>query len=255
MNRKVDLHIHSTYSDGVVKPADLVNMYKKKGYDTIALTDHDGIGGIKEAEAAGRALDIKVIPGIELSTSYIFMRKKLELHILGYHIDTENKELNERLKDIRKMRRERNERLLRRLNRLGYAILYEDLLERPGQDYIGKPNFARAMQRKGYDPGSMWEVFDAENKEKISSEEGITLIKGAGGVAVLAHPFKIKNLAEPGSDEFWGFIEAIIRDLKGKGLEGLECGHPSATPQQSLRLKELAGKYCLRKTEGSDFHG
>ncbi|SCJ95877.1 Histidinol phosphatase and related hydrolases of the PHP family [uncultured Eubacterium sp.] len=255
MSYKVDYHMHSYYSDGTMKPTDLVRMYKEKEYDIIALTDHDGVDGISEAVIAGEALKIKVIPGIEFSTGYDFDERELELHLLGYHIDIENQPLRERLKEIRKDRDVRNEKLLAYLNGLGYELTREDLLQRPGQTYVGKPNFARAIARKGYEIENLWEVLDTVKKDKISIFKAMELIKGAGGMSVLAHPMKTKKLAELRSDAFWDALERILRDLKKHGLKGLECFHPSATEEDSLRLVNLAGKYHLHITEGSDFHG
>ena len=255
MSYKVDYHMHSYYSDGTMKPTDLLRMYKEKDYDMISLTDHDGVDGIAEAMIAGEALQIKVIPGIEFSTGYDFDGRELELHMLGYYIDIENEALKARLTEIRKDREVRNEKLLAHLNNLGYELTYEDLLQRRGQTYVGKPNFARAIARKGYEIENLWEVLDTVKKDKISTFEAIELIREAGGMSVLAHPMKTKNLAELRSDAFWESLEQILRDLKKHGLKGLECFHPSATEEDSLRLVELAGKYHLHITEGSDFHG
>lgn len=254
MGYKVDFHIHSYYSDGVMKPTDLVRMYKDKEYDIISITDHDGIDGISEAKIAGEALKIQVIPGIELATSYDFKGKRIEFHLLGYYIDIDNEALNAKLKEIRLQREDRNERLLAFLNEQGYELTKEDLMERPGQTYIGKPNFARAMKRKGYEPENMWELFNSVKKEMITIEEGIELIKGAGGIAVLAHPLKTRNLGEKDSEEFWNNLKEIIPDLKKKGLKGIECYHPSANQTQANNLAVLAGRYHLHMTEGSDFH-
>lgn len=255
MSYKVDFHTHSYYSDGMMKPTDLVRMYKEREYDIIALTDHDGIDGIQEAKIAGEALKMQVVPGIELATSYIFNDEEIEFHLLGYYIDIENEELNEKLKEIREQRKIRNEKLLVHLNDLGYELTYDDLIERPKQSFIGKPNFERAMLRKGYHPENMWDIFDEVKKEKITIEEGIDLIKGAGGIAVLAHPMKTKNLGTKDSEEFWDNLYTIVKDLKKKGLKGIECYHPSADNEQSMKLVQLAGKYHLHMTEGSDFHG
>ncbi len=255
MSYKADFHIHSYYSDGTMKPTELVRRYKDLDYDMIALTDHDGVDGINEAVIAGEALRIKVIPGIELGTGYDFGQERVELHILGYHIDVENPKLQEYLKRIQKARRTRNERLLAHLQQLGYDLTWEDLIERPGQTYIGKPNFARALKRKGMAPDNMWEIFDQIEKEKISSYEAIDVIKESGGMAVLAHPMKTKKIGTPGSDEFWNNLDMLVGDLKKHGLKGVECYHPSADHDQALKLVIMTGKYHLHITEGSDFHG
>lgn len=255
MKLKSDYHIHTWYSDGTMKPTDVVRMYKENQYDVIAITDHDGVDGIMEAEIAGEALQIKVIPGIEFGTDYDLDGRELELHILGYHIDTADKALTDALCSIRAQRKARNEKLLAHLNSLGYDLTWEDLLQRPGQEYVGKPNFARALAAKGYEVPELWDVLGHVKREMLSSYEAIDLTKGAGGIAVLAHPMKTRGLPPRDSEEFWKALERIVGDLKKHGLGGLECYHPSATEEDSLKLVVLAGKYHLHITQGSDFHG
>ncbi|MGN0659977.1 MAG: PHP domain-containing protein [Emergencia sp.] len=255
MDYKVDYHIHSWYSDGTMKPTDLVRMYHEQEYDIIALTDHDGVEGVSEAVIAGEALKIQVVPGIELSTVYSFEEKEIELHMLGYHIDTENPELTEALVKIREDRRLRNEKLLDHLNSLGYELTWEEMAKRPNQTYIGKPDFARALKRRGYEIPDLWEVLDTVKKDKIDTVSAMDLIKGAGGIAVLAHPMKIRKLGTPGSDEFWNSLDRLVRSLKKQGLKGLECYHPSADEEAAMKLVNLAARYHLHITKGSDFHG
>ena len=255
MNYKVDYHMHSWFSDGTMKPTELVKMYKGRDYDVIALTDHDGVDGVYEAVIAGEALELKVIPGIEIGSSYDFEGQEIELHILGYHIDTENAALKACIEKLRISRRDRNERLLAHLQGLGYNLVYEDLIERPGQDYIGKPNFARALKRKGCAPENMWDLFDEVPREQISAYEAIDIIKEAGGMAVLAHPLKTKKICDSSSEVFWKNLDLIVADLKKHGLKGMECYHPSASHEQALKLVVMAGQYHLHITEGSDFHG
>ena len=255
MNYKVDYHMHSWFSDGTMKPTELVKMYKGRDYDVIALTDHDGVDGVYEAVIAGEALELKVIPGIEIGSSYDFEGQEIELHILGYHIDTENAALKACIEKLRISRRDRNERLLAHLQGLGYDLVYEDLIERPGQDYIGKPNFARVLKRKGCTPENMWDLFDEVPRERISAYEAIDIIKEAGGMAVLAHPLKTKKIGDSSSEVFWKNLDLIVADLKKHGLKGMECFHPSASHEQALKLVVMAGQYHLHITEGSDFHG
>ncbi len=255
MNYKVDYHMHAWFSDGTMKPTELVKMYKGRDYDVIALTDHDGVDGVYEAVIAGEALELKVIPGIEIGSSYDFEGQEIELHILGYHIDTENAALKACIEKLRISRRDRNERLLAHLQGLGYDLVYEDLIERPGQDYIGKPNFARVLKRKGCAPENMWDLFDEVPRERISAYEAIDIIKEAGGMAVLAHPLKTKKIGDSSSEVFWKNLDLIVADLKKHGLKGMECYHPSASHEQALKLVVMAGQYHLHITEGSDFHG
>lgn len=261
MSYKVDFHIHSYYSDGSMKPTELVRKYKEEEYDIIAITDHDGVDGVTEAVIAGEALKIKVVPGIELSTEF----EELDLHLLGYYIDIDNAKLRERLSDIRNERDERNKKLLKLLQDEGYDISKEDLTQRKGQTYVGKPNFAIALANKGYvnNPKEAFaegrflesEQAKAIKKNKIDTQEAITLIKDAGGMAVLAHPMKIKGIGEKGSDNFFSKLEYIVKCLKKEGLKGLECFHPSADHEQSMKLVEIAERYHLHMTEGSDYHG
>lgn len=254
MGYKVDYHVHTYYSDGTMKPTEVIRFFSEKEYDMVAITDHDGIDGINEAVIAGEALKMQVIPGIEFGTDCKFGDVITELHILGYHIDIENEELLEKLKELRENRKERNDKLLVLINEKGYELSYDDLLTRPKQTYVGKPNFARALKAKGYDIPDMKQLLDSVEKKKIDTFEAIELIKTAGGIAVLAHPMKIKNLGEKGSEEFWANMDELIKMLKKAGLKGVECFHPSASEEDSLKLVTIAGKYHLHITEGSDFH-
>ncbi len=261
MSYKVDYHIHSWCSDGTMKPTELVRKYKDEGYDMIAITDHDGIDGVKEAMIAGEALKIKVISGIELAT----IHGGIELHILGYQFDVDNTQLLEKLAELKSYRQERNQKMLVALRDMGYDLKEDDLKQWQGQTYIGKPNFARALAAKGY-VSSPKEAFvqgqflesdriKALEREKISSQEAISLIKGAGGIAVLAHPGKVRKLGQIGSQEFWTNFDILLGQLKKAGLGGLECYHPSHREEDCLKFVELAEKYHLHITEGSDYHG
>ncbi|MCI7327443.1 PHP domain-containing protein [Hornefia butyriciproducens] len=262
MGLKMDLHIHSTCSDGTMTPVELVRKYYQEEYGLIALTDHDGIDGVKTAQIAGEALGISVISGIELGTE---LPDGPELHILGYYIDIGNPELNETLAELRKTRSERNRKLLDVLRSMGYDLTEEDLKQRPDQVYVGKPNFALALQKKGYvkspedafAPGKFLESPEAKavRRERITAQKAIELINGAGGIASLAHPMKIKGIGEKGSEDFFHRLEEIVKQLKKAGLKGLECFHPSATHEQGIALVKLAEKYKLHVTEGSDYHG
>ena len=262
MALKMDLHIHSTYSDGTMTPVELVKKYHAEEYSVIALTDHDGVGGVKEAQIAGEALGINVMSGIEFGTK---LPDGPELHILGYKLDVDDPELNARLADILRARTERNEKLLAVFRNMGYDIDWDDLRQRPGQTYIGKPNFALAFQKKGYiqspseafAEGRFLESPEAKavKKERITPQEAIRLIRGAGGIPVLAHPMKVRGIGEKGSEEYFVNLAVILKELRKAGLGGLECFHPSASHEQALQLVDLAGKYHLHITQGTDYHG
>lgn len=269
MEYKVDYHFHSCFSDGKLKPLELVKWYKDNGYDEIALTDHDGIDGIAEAKIAAEALGIQVISGIELSTNLYcdFKDDPLDVHLLGYRFDEDNDDLNAKLKELRQFRKIRNDKILEKLNEMGYNISYEDTLDRPKQTYVGKPNIARALLKKGYienvldafEKGKFLESPEIKSikKEKINTEEAIALVKGAGGTAVIAHPMEIFDEEEyfVEKEDFFRWLEDRLKELKKVGLGGIECYHPSADDEDSKRLFEIAAKLKLHVTRGSDYHG
>ncbi|MDO4485063.1 MAG: PHP domain-containing protein [Bacillota bacterium] len=259
---KVDFHVHTNFSDGRLSPTEILKQAKALEYDMIAITDHDGIDGIREALIAGEALEIKVIPGIELAVE---TEESIELHMLGYYFDPDDPHFNEMMEELKRRRNDRNERLIAVLNDMGYELSMEDLKGQQPNNYIGKPVIARALVAKGYiddpkeafAPGKFLESPQARavKKVKLTAAEAISLIKGAGGIAVLAHPIQTKGIGEPGSEEFYENIGAIISQLKKQGLGGLECYHPDQNHEQSMRFVELAEKYHLHITRGSDFHG
>ena len=277
IGKKIDLHMHSTFSDGVYTPEELVKMRKDEGYDAVAITDHDGAKGVKQALAAGEKYGVKVVTGIEIGTvmkvgdiipeaSDKSMEKgEVELHVLGYGIDPDDKALCEQMQIIKNFRDERNKKLLWYFQEKGYDIKYSDLIRNEGQEYVAKPDFAWVFVNRGY----VQDVTEAFRSEKFlaakavqrlkqmpyPTEDAVKLIQGAGGVAVLAHPMKIKGIGEKSSDEFFGNLVRLLTKLKQLGLYGLECYHPSASDQDSEKLVEIAHKLDLRITRGSDYHG
>lgn len=262
MSYKSDFHIHSYFSDGKLKPTELVSMYKEKDYDMISITDHDNIDGVNEAMIAGEALKIKVLPGIEFATRD---DEDNSIHILGYNFDIEDDDFLDKIRELKKFREERNEKLLIALNEMGYELTKEDLIFRKKQKFIGKPHFAQALLDKGYttdfreafQDGKFLESEKVRNirRKTFITKDSIELLNNAGGMAVVAHPMKIKSLGAPRSDDFFSNLDKLIGKLKKCGLKGLECYHPSATEEDSLKLVNIAGKYHLHITEGSDFHG
>ena len=257
----IDLHLHTYYSDGTLSPEELIILAKNKGIDTIAITDHDGMGGLAEGIEAGKCRGVRVIPGIELSTED---GEGIYMHILGYCFDRENDALKSEVEMIRRKRVERNEKLLAALREIGCKLTKEDLQLREGQDYVGKPTFALALMRKGYVSSSR-EAFKeghflrsdavrSVHREKISTKKAIELIRGAGGIPVLAHPMKISQLTKGGEEDFFGRLDQQIAKLKGWGLLGMECYYSSHQPQDVEQLVVIAEKYHLIITAGSDFH-
>ena len=257
MNSKdSDYHIHTYYSDGTLSPAEVVAWAKEKGLSHMAITDHDGVGGLAEGAAAARDAGIDFTYGIELSTLF---EGRTGLHILGYNIDPEDEALKTACEKIRIWREERNEKLLAALAEEGYSISQEYL---PGS-FISKPAMARAMTLLGYikEPKEAFDnIFSMEKmrkipKQKIDSYEAIDLILGAGGMAVLAHPGLIRHKGERGSEEFFANVEEIIQKLAAHGMGGLECCYSKHSEEEEIEFSRLAEKYDLIITRGSDYHG
>ncbi len=279
MSYQVDYHIHSCYSDGTMTPVQLVQKYKEAEYDIISITDHDGIGGLKEASIAAEALKIKFVPGVEISTKHEFTVEapadakdaqdsqpqtyRVGIHLLGYDFDPENEALVARLGELKTFRKERNARLAEKLAEMGYEIDMAKLEGKSAGGYVGKPNIARELVERGYAKDfcdAFDRIIESEEiksipKNRISTVEAIELVKNAGGMPVIAHPAKIRGMGERGSDEFWRNMDALIAGLKKVGLKGVECYHPSHSEEERWKLFKIASKYHLHITEGSDFHG
>lgn len=261
MSYKTDLHIHTYYSDGTYSPAEIIEKYTREEYDLIAITDHEVTDGIKEAREAAADKNIRIISGIELAADM----NGREIHILGYYIDENDGKLKKTLNRLAKLRKKRNTGILKAFKKQGIDICEKDLAKKSGGKYVGKPDFARALVKKGYinevseafRPGLFLESDEvrAVKKEKLTAKEAIELIDGAKGIAVLAHPCKIKGIGERGSDGFKKNFEELLAELKKEGLKGLECVYPSHSDEERLYFIDIAAKYHLHITEGSDFHG
>jgi len=257
---KVDYHIHTTYSDGASTPTQIIKQAKELQYDEIAITDHDNTEGLAEAMIAAEAVEMKIIPGIELATE---TEEGIGLHILGYRIDPDSEQLRGFLEELLRRRDTRNDLLMTELQDMGYDISYDDL-ETGRNHFVGKMVIARALVRKGY-IRKQKDAFGKEilgsdrcraiKKEKPPASEAIRIIRDAGGIPVLAHPIQTRGIGSPGSEEFYENIETLIARLKKQGLRGLECFHPDQNEEQSARFVQLAEKYHLHITRGSDFHG
>ncbi|NLA69619.1 MAG: PHP domain-containing protein [Clostridiales bacterium] len=287
---KVDLHIHTCFSDGVLSPKEIVDRWQMEGYDLIAITDHDGVEGsivaTKYNNAKNRKMSIErsinslgglfkkkslsnqsqsykplnIIAGIEFDSHD---EDSKDLHILGYGIDTDSAELKIALSDINIMRARRNDMMLKAIQDLGYDISIEDLLEETGDmQFIGKPIFARVLFQKGYFE-SPYKVFDdlfevnadlkALVKKTLSTERVIRTIQSAGGVAIMAHPMEQRR-ADETREEFYPRLKAMLDKFVGFGIDGIECYHPSAREDDSQWLKQYADERELLCTRGSDFH-
>lgn len=256
-----DYHLHTYYSDGEFSPSYVVEKFAAMGIEHLAITDHDGIGGVLEGEKKARELGIDFRRGIEFSTSG--GPGGSEVHMLGYDIDIENEELLSRVDDVRKKRRERNEFFIKELTDMGMPVTYEELLLANGQEYIGKPVFARVLLEKGYistfSEAFSEKVFGSERlnpvrKKDAPTEEIIGVIIRAGGIPVLAHPGLIEGMGERGSEEFYENIEAFAQSLVPYGLKGMECIYRKHSEEENERFIEIAEKLGLYISKGSDFH-
>ena len=246
----IDLHTHSTASDGSLSPSGVVQAAGDAGLSAIALTDHDTVSGVDEAMHAGEALGIKVIPGVEMSADF-----KTEMHILGYHIDIHSPEFDAYMEKMREFRRYRNEQTALLLQKAGIDVTLEEAQAVAGGDTIGRVHLAMVMVQKGI-VASVTEGFKEWlsvgkpgyfRKQKFPPEKVISIIKNAGGIAVLAHP---KLLAIP-----IGEYDPLFAELKRLGLSGVECLYNSHTDEERDFFLALAHKHGLCPTGGSDFHG
>jgi predicted metal-dependent phosphoesterase TrpH len=248
---RIDLHSHTTASDGSLSPEELVQLAKQQGVSTLAVTDHDSVAGLPRAQAEGDRLGIEIIPGIEISCLY----EDVELHILGYFINAEDPRLAATLRQYLTSREDRNPRIVERLRDLGCDLTYDDVKAFAGSATIGRPHIAQVLLRKGY-VKSVTEAFDRYLTEGgpayvprvlPTPKEAVGLIRQIGGIPVLAHPVYTARLKEP--------FEHVCATLKGLGLMGIESIYSSHTQQQTDRYRSVAREHRLLVTGGSDFHG
>ncbi len=248
MTAGIDLHIHTTASDGKFSPAEIVRKSVNLGLGVIAICDHDTVNGLEPAlQEAASFPHLKIIPGIEVSTH----APGNEVHILGYFIDHTDAKLQDILASLRNSRRERARAMTSKLGGLGVNIDWRRVKQIAGSGSIGRPHIAQAMLEKGY-IGSIKEAFTHYieqggpayvERHKISPVEAVILIKKVGGLPVLAHPTTIN---EP---------EAMVGLLKKAGLVGLEVYYSDYSKDERQRLARMADKHGLIGTGGSDYHG
>ena len=245
---RIDLHIHSTASDGRLSPAEVVHKSAELGLTIIAITDHDSVEGIAPALAAAKAFpQLRVIPNVEISTDV----PQGEVHVLGYFIDYTDHELKATLERMRNSRQERARGMVTKLQNLGVHIDWQRVREIAGSGSIGRPHIAQAMLEKGY-IASVKEAFTKYigrdgpayvEREKRTPAEAVELILRAKGLPVLAHPF---TASDP---------EVLVAELKAAGLIGIEAYYDGYTRDEINRLVALANKHNLIATGGSDYHG
>ena len=256
-NRIVDLHVHSTESDGTFTPTEVIAEAKNAGLSAIALTDHDTATGIRKAMGAAKEAGIELIPGIELSTAYTFPGKKQEkeIHIVGLYINPDDPELLKMTAEFRECRDKRNEKMIAALQEEGFPITMEALLAANPDSVITRANIARFLYEHGWIK-SVSEAFDKYigdgcrcyvGRFKVSPMEAVSLIKKTGGIAILAHPL----LYHLGVEQ----LQLLIDDLKAVGLDGIEAIYSTYTTGEEQLVKRIAKENKLLISGGSDFHG
>ncbi len=255
MPNSIDLQIQSTASDGKHTPTELVHMAKERGITVIAITDHDTVGGVAEAQKAGEGLGVRVIPGIEMSV------EEGGSHILGYGIDIGSSKLTEELARFRQGRITGAQKMVENLQKAGFFIEWEDVL-REAKGVVARPHIARALLARPENKeklGSVTTVHDVFEhiladdgpyyvpRSHISAKDAITLLHNCGGVAVWSHPALRFR-------EDYEALEKFLQELATWGIDGLEVFNPSHTEDDAEFIQGMAIKYRLLRTAGSDFH-
>jgi len=243
---EADLHCHTTASDGLLSPTELVQLAAKLGLKGLGITDHDTIQGWEEAVVAGNYYQIRILKGIELNTNW----KGKEVHVLGYEVDRSSTLLTDKLKELRKAREKRLVEILDRFRGLGINISVGEVQQFAHGESIGRPHIAQALIERGYVSNIQegFEIYIGRGapayvpRYNLTTEEGIHLIREAHGVAVLAHP-GVQRLEEG------------IPTWVQAGLQGIEVLHSQHNSDDELRYLEIAREYSLLPTGGSDFHG
>lgn len=247
----IDLHLHSTCSDGSDSPTEIVEKAVALGLTAMALTDHDTTEGVAEFLGATEKAGIIGVPGVELSAEY----SPGVMHILGYFMDIHCAELQEELARVRNGREERNRVMLKKLNELGYELSWEDITAQAGSDVVGRPHFAAAIIEKGYLQNKK-QVFSRllgngcrayAERYRTDPKRCVELIRKAGGVPVIAHPGSLKLPR--------GKLRKLIATMKLWGLEGFEVLHPQHNDNQIKVFRQIAQEFSLVETGGSDCHG
>jgi 3',5'-nucleoside bisphosphate phosphatase len=249
MTNYIDLHTHSTESDGIYSPSELLHKAKEAGLRVLSLTDHDTTGGLEEAAQAARSLDIDLIPGIEINTDV----SGGEVHVLGYFLEYQRPEFQGVLKVLRDARERRGQRIVELLNEHGILISWERVRE-IAQGSVGRPHVAEALLEAGY-AQSIGEAFDKYigngrfayvPRYKLTPADAVRLIASVNGLPVIAHPLDLPGLTE---------LRNWLPGLREAGMVGLETYYGQYTGEDEHELRALANEYNLIPTGGSDFHG
>jgi 3',5'-nucleoside bisphosphate phosphatase len=247
----IDLHVHSIFSDGTRTPEQIIAEAEAAGLTAVALTDHDTTAGLARFAAAGAASAVRPVPGVEISADV----PKGTMHMLGYFVDPDCAPLCAALHEIRDGRKLRNTRILEELNALGLEMTWDEVEAYAGDEVVSRPHFAQAMQARGY-VTSKQEAFDrylARGKPgyverfRLPPADGMRLIRAAGGVPVLAHPFTLD--LDPAA------LRASLREWKAQGLGGIEVYYSEHDAARQAVYGALAAELDLVPTGGSDYHG
>ena len=245
ITEKTDLHMHTFHSDGYHSPEKLIEKAKSLGIKILSITDHDSVNGIGKATEYAAKYGIEVIPGVEISTDI----RDTEVHILGYFVDPNNKDLEHYLNFFREERHKRAIRMVNKLNILGLDISMDDVLVFAKDSAVGRPHVAQAMLAKGQ-VKSFFEAFYKyignhapayERKVHLSPQSAFKIINDAGGLSFIAHPGNMP--------------EILIKELIDAGVDGIEVIHPSHSPEQVKFYRGIVIEYFLLESGGSDFHG
>ena len=248
----IDLHTHTTHSDGSDAPGELVEAASLNGARAIAITDHDTVGAFPEARSAAERFGVEFVPGIEISAEFA----SGTMHILGYCVDEASPGFQDKLDKLKEAREERNPRIAERLQSLGVDVGYDEVAQLSGNEVVGRPHFARMMVEKGY-VASIQEAFDRflkkgapayVEKARLSPGDSIALIHGAKGVAVLAHPYQLKLSSAEQAD-------VLVAELAELGLDGIESIYSRHSSAERALYAELARRHQLLVSGGSDYHG
>ena len=247
----IDLHTHTSASDGTLSPEELITLANKQGIEAIAVTDHDTIEGLPEALETGKRLGIEVIPGMELSVEY----GPGSMHILGLLIDLEDKGLNDALTKLQESRSDRNPRIIEKLNELRIPITMEEVEKISGGGQVGRPHIAAALVKNSH-VKNIQEAFDKYLKkgaiayferDRLTREKAADAIHGAGGLLILAHP---GTLGLNGSA-----FDNLLSELKDSGFDGVEVFYNNHSHVEEDRLMKIADKLGFIISGGTDFHG
>ena len=245
----LDLHVHTTASDGKKSPADVVKTALELGLDAIAITDHDTVGGVEEAHRAAEGTPLFVVPGVELSIDFAG-----ELHILGLFADAENEKFRQTMARLLHGRQSRARRIVEKLNDVGVPLLWDDVQKQAGGESVGRAHVAYALVQRGFvrDTDEAFAKYLERGKcayvanERLSLDEALTLLKESGALSVWAHPMKTAQ-DQP-------TLRTLYEHMKTLGLGGMECFHPSAAPGESKMLERWCAQDGLLITGGSDWH-